>query len=105
MKTISKLHKGFKLIHSIILVSFLLMVSGLDLSAQQPKMTTVAPVKKWVLVVHGGAGSAGLNKGNDARSKAAWQKIKEALDAGATILRNNGTSLDAVETVIKMLED
>jgi len=68
-------------------------------------MTPVNTNKKWVLVIHGGAGSAGKDKANDERSKAAWMKIKEALEAGAAILKNNGTSLDAVETVIRMLED
>ena len=90
------------LAHLIILLFFLLTLSGIRLSAQQKPILQMNPTKKWVLVIHGGAGSG---KMNDERSKAAWLKIKEALDAGVAILKNNGTSLDAVETVIRMLED
>jgi beta-aspartyl-peptidase (threonine type) len=97
--------KGISLVNSIILISFLVALSGNRLSAQQPTMTPANTAKKWVLVIHGGAGSAGKDKANDQRSKDAWLKLKEALDAGATILRNNGTSVDAVETVIRMMED
>jgi beta-aspartyl-peptidase (threonine type) len=107
MKTFINRGKGFRSFPAIILFSFLITLSGVRLSAQQPTMTSVTSNsnKKWVLVIHGGAGSANKDKANDERDKVAWLKIKEALNAGATILRNNGTSLDAVEKVIKMLED
>lgn len=97
--------KGYGLAYSLIIVLFLLTGSGISLSAQQPTMTSVNTNKKWVLVIHGGAGNANKDKMNDEKNKTAWLKIKEALEAGAAILKNNGTSLDAVETVIKILED
>jgi len=106
MKTILNLrYNRYSSSLSIIIIIILFSLGGFSLSAQQPTMTPVNTNKKWVLVIHGGAGSANKGKMNDERSKAAWVKIKEALEAGATILKNNGTSLDAVETVIKMLED
>lgn len=90
---------------SIIIVFFVLSFNGLRLSAQRKPMLQINPANKWVLVIHGGAGNINKSNRNDERDKAAWLKIKEALDAGSVILKNNGSSLDAVETVIKMLED
>jgi len=58
----------------IILVS----LAGIRLSAQQKPMLQANPAKKWVLVVHGSAG----NWVEDDRSKAAWRKLKDALEQG-----------------------
>ncbi len=106
MKTILNLrYNRYSSSLSIIIVIILFSLGGFSLSAQQPTMTPANTNKKWVLVIHGGAGNANKDKMNDEKNKAAWLKIKETLDAGAAILKNNGTSLDAVETVIRMLED
>lgn len=56
-------------------------------------------------VIHGGAGTI-LKSNMTAETEAAYrEKLKEALLAGYNILKNNGSSLDAVETAIRMLED
>jgi L-asparaginase / beta-aspartyl-peptidase len=59
----------------------------------------------YVLVIHGGAGSitsAGMTPEDE---KAYTLKLTEALIKGDSILKNNGTALDAVEAVICMMED
>lgn len=57
------------------------------------------------LVIHGGAGVI-LKKNLTSEEEQAYRdKLKEALLAGHKILKAGGTSLDAVETVIKILED
>jgi beta-aspartyl-peptidase (threonine type) len=54
--------------------------------------------RKIVILVHGGAGEKPANK--------TQLKILEAvLEIGLSILKNGGSSLDAVETVIRILED
>ncbi len=60
---------------------------------------------KWTLVIHGGAG--GPVKGNMPadKEKRYFEKLSEALKVGAVILERGGTSLDAVETVVRFLED
>jgi L-asparaginase / beta-aspartyl-peptidase len=103
MKTILNFrHNRFGFASSITIFLFLLSLFGARLSAQQkPTITPASTAKKWVLVIHGGAGG-GMN---DQRRKAGWVKIKEALEAGGAVLNKKGSSLDAVETVIRMLED
>ncbi len=59
----------------------------------------------FVLVIHGGAG--GINKENISAEKEKLYRIKldEALKAGSMILQEGGSSLDAVESAIRVLED
>ena len=51
-----------------------------------------------IILVHGGAGSKRAGKSQ-------LKKLKEAIEAGYSILDHAGTSLDAVETAIRLLED
>ncbi|MEE9189625.1 MAG: isoaspartyl peptidase/L-asparaginase [Candidatus Neomarinimicrobiota bacterium] len=61
--------------------------------------------EKFVLVIHGGAGTI-LKKNMTPEKETAYiQKMTEALNNGHTILANGGSSLDAVESVIMMMED
>lgn len=57
------------------------------------------------IVIHGGAG--GILKQNFTPEKKAEYiaKLNEAIETGYTIIENGGTSLDAVEATIKILED
>lgn len=79
-----------------ILLAVLLNVSALTASA--------APERSYALIVHGGAG---IKKGDftPEEEKAIRQTMREALLEGKKILQGGGSSLDAVETVIRMLED
>jgi len=67
---------------------------------------TPAPTaRKWALVIHGGAGvleRASMNSEAEANYRAG---IREALTAAAAVLEKGGSSLDAVEAAIKLLED
>ncbi len=64
-----------------------------------------AQQQEWVLVVHGGAG-AGTPESINAESQEAYMDaILHALDTGSYILAGGGSSLDAVETVINLMED
>ena len=56
-------------------------------------------------VIHGGAGTLKRSELTPELEKEYRAKLNEALMAGYNILKNNGTSLDAVETAIKILED
>lgn len=63
------------------------------------------PPSHWAIVVHGGAGDierANLGTEGDANYRAALAKV---VKAGATVLDRGGSSLDAVEAAIRMLED
>ena len=59
----------------------------------------------WQLAIHGGAGviePGSLTPEHEAAYRAG---LNAALDAGARILRSGGTSLDAVEAAVRVLED
>ncbi len=62
-------------------------------------------MSKIAIAIHGGAGT--LLKGMMTQEKEASYKqaLKAALSEGYKILKNNGTSLDAVEAAVKSLED
>ncbi|MBC7768665.1 MAG: isoaspartyl peptidase/L-asparaginase [Phycisphaerales bacterium] len=63
------------------------------------------PAPRWSIVVHGGAGvieRASLTPELEAQYRTAMQR---ALDTGGEILENDGASLDAVEAVIREMED
>ena len=59
----------------------------------------------WVLVIHGGAGGPPNGTMPPEETKAYLQKLDEALQCGSTILQNGGSSLDAVEAVVRFMED
>ena len=67
--------------------------------------TAAAPPPKWSLVIHGGAGTIAperMKPGQEAAIKAALAK---SLDAGSAVLKRGGSSLDAVEAAVRVLED
>ena len=60
---------------------------------------------KYVLVIHGGAGTVLQKNMTPEKEKAYKAGLQQALDAGSAILRKGGTALDAVEAAVKILED
>lgn len=61
--------------------------------------------KKFVLVIHGGAGTILKSEMTPEKEKAYMQGLNEALQAGYNVLLKGGAALDAVEASIKVLED
>jgi beta-aspartyl-peptidase (threonine type) len=64
-----------------------------------------SPQEQWALAIHGGAGTierAEMTLERDAQYRAA---LSSALETAAQILRNGGSSLDAVESAIQLMED
>ena len=64
------------------------------------------PIKQPIaIVVHGGAGTILKKNMSDEKEKKYKSKLEEAIRAGYQVLQNGGTSLDAVEQTIIILED
>jgi len=59
----------------------------------------------YVLVIHGGAGTILKKNLTDEEEAKYIEKLKEALKTGENILKNGGTSLDAVTKTIMVMED
>ena len=63
------------------------------------------PVQRWSLVIHGGAGVIERAR-MDEKTEAAYRaSLAQAAEAGARVLDRGGPALDAVEAVLKVLED
>src|SRR5689334_4990840 len=61
--------------------------------------------KKIMFVMHGGAGTITRASMTPEREKQYREKLEEALRTGHAILAKGGTSIDAVEASIRVLED
>ncbi len=80
---------------TIVILTFIFIVFGL--SGQQDSL--------YVLVIHGGAGNITPERITKDVKPAYVAKLTESLQAGEEILKNGGTSLDAVEAAVRVLED
>ena len=81
------------------------LVVGCTQPGDQQQSTERDTIKKdWALVIHGGAGAISEDR-PDSVKKAYKADLDEALSVGEEILKNGGSSLDAVESVINYLED
>lgn len=71
-----------------------------NLLAQPP-----ASKGKYVLVIHGGAGTILKSQMTPEKEKAYTESLNAALEKGQAVLEKGGTALDAVEAVVRSLED
>jgi len=69
-----------------------------------PKIESSAE-KHFAIVIHGGAGTIKKENMTPEQETAYREKLQEALNTGYTILENGGTSLDAVQKTINIMED
>ena len=79
---------------------FLLPVLLLSLSLQAQKNK-----QKITLVIHGGAGTILKENMTPEKEAAYQQKLEEALSEGYAVLEKGGTSLEAIVSAIKIMED
>lgn len=88
-----------------ILVVFCLLLN-LTIRAQQKKESTPATrASNITLVIHGGAGTITHQSMTPEKEKAYQQALNLALQTGYSVLKKGGTSLDAVEAAIRVMED
>jgi L-asparaginase / beta-aspartyl-peptidase len=71
--------------------------------AQSKPLETSRP--EYVLVIHGGAGTMSREEMTKEREKKFRDKLNESLEAGEEILKNGGSSLEAVKAAIIIMED
>jgi len=87
----------------VFLLSFVLaaLLSACEQNQSQPSSETA---REYAIAIHGGAGTPSKDMPED-RKKAYKQGLRDALAAGEEILKNGGSSLDAVEASIRKMED
>ena len=84
-----------------------LLGAALALAASTAALAQAAPAEapRWSFAIHGGAGvieRASLSPEQDAAYRAA---LTRALEAGGAVLAGGGTSLDAIQAAIEIMED
>jgi len=79
--------------------------AALQAALATPAVDVPAAPRRWALAIHGGAGVIG--RGDLSREKEAAYRagLNAALAAGQKVLSGGGSSLDAVEATIRVLED
>ncbi|MCW6535812.1 isoaspartyl peptidase/L-asparaginase family protein [Sphingomonas lycopersici] len=76
------------------------LAAGADEAKVKP-----APTQRWSIAIHGGAGVIPRGSLTPAEESAYRQGLSDALAAGSAVLKAGGTSLDAVEAAVKVLEN
>ena len=93
-------------------IFILAVIMGLVLTAPALSQPTGATTSdqgkkqkmKYAIAIHGGAGSSPAQFSDQANQQR-HDALKNALDVGTAILKSGGSSLDAVEKVVMLLED
>lgn len=65
----------------------------------------IAAQDRYVLVIHGGAGTILRSQSTPEQEKRYKESLEQALSAGQAILQKGGKALDAVEAAVRVLED
>jgi beta-aspartyl-peptidase (threonine type) len=98
-----KLCDNFRVVNRLPLfaaLSSLLLVSGAHAAPPEKNQPM-----KFGIVIHGGAGTIERQSMTAANEEAHRAGLEQAARAGYEILKKNGTSLDAIEAAIRVLED
>lgn len=92
---------------SILIYAITLSLSMLVSCNQKNSETATESNEKpsWAIVIHGGAGTIKRELMTAKKDSLYRQKLAEALTVGAEILKNGGSSMDAVEQTIHVLEE
>ena len=93
------MHRRFAFCSPILLA---MTMAGASCSTPTPAPPAAGESRKWGIVIHGGAGSPEAIKGREAELRVA---MAESLTAGHRVLANGGSSLDAVQAAVVVLED
>lgn len=90
------------------LVCALLVSTALAGAQERRKIDNLAnsmSQKKFALVVHGGAGTIERDKMTAEKEREYRSGLEKALRAGCAVLKTGGSSLDATEAAVRVLED
>jgi beta-aspartyl-peptidase (threonine type) len=88
----------------VLLSLFLFLLIPILASSQAPQPGAKPGAPKWALAIHGGAGTIPKTL-PEAEKQQYLKSLSAALEIGRDVLRQGGTSLDAVEKVVRFLED
>ncbi len=93
----------FQILSNYFLIAALMLAAGC--AAGETQQNTSGEIPEYVLAIHGGAGTLSREHMTEHQEKEYRSKLDEALSAGEDILRNGGSSLQAVRAAIMVMED
>ena len=88
----------------IAIVTFAFLLSCTSESTKKEALNT-KKVNDFAIIIHGGAGTILKKNLSDEKEAAYKAKLKEAITVGHTILKNGGTSQEAVVKTIQVMEE
>jgi L-asparaginase / beta-aspartyl-peptidase len=89
----------------LIVIFLTLLFSPSCINEKKSSVPVSEKRQEWAIVIHGGAGVITREKMTPEMDKDYRASLKIALDAGKKILSDGGSALDAVENVIRIMED
>ena len=101
--------KSLKILFFAVIFIFAFQQCGTELKPNteetQTKKTETPQIADFALVIHGGAGTILKKNMTDEQEKAYREKLNEALSVGEKILKEGGSSMDAVTQTIMVMEN
>ena len=96
-------------LRSLLIVSFILIFlssfNGCKNFNGQKKLTNNSQIENFGIVIHGGAGTMSREEMTNEMDSLYRKKLEEVIKVGYSILKNGGTSQEAVEKSINLMED
>lgn len=90
---------------NLYLISFLLIAMSCKKQTETKPTSEAFEKQSFSIVIHGGAGTILKENMSEAKETEYRKVLEAAIKTGHTILKNGGSSLDAVEKTINILED
>ncbi|WP_299015245.1 isoaspartyl peptidase/L-asparaginase [uncultured Polaribacter sp.] len=89
----------------LILTFFIFIGCKSETATNTSSEKTATQTNNFAIIIHGGAGTILKKNMTDEKEKAYQQKLTEAIKIGHTILKNGGTSQEAVIKTIQVMEE
>ena len=85
--------------------TLLILIAFFTINCNTSTQNSTTKNAEFGIVIHGGAGTILKENLSDSLEKAYHSKLQEALNAGHSILEKGGTSIDAVQAAIMIMEN
>ena len=94
-----------KSVLSLCIASLFFIACNQDLKTEEAATAETPKQQEFAIIIHGGAGTILKKNMTDSMEQAYKAKLTEAIKTGHEILKNGGSSLEAVQRTINVMED
>jgi beta-aspartyl-peptidase (threonine type) len=89
----------------LFIISIFILTSCESYDAKKNENSSTKKTNEFAIVIHGGAGGIKREYFTEEQQEAYSNKLQEALDAGYSVLENEGIALDAIQAAINVMEN